>query len=105
LRKLKLNFRRQAPFGRYTVDFVHHASRLVVEIDGYYHQPPERQAADAIRTQWLKGEGYRVLRFDERQVCDDLFSIVERIAAEAAPPPSPTLPPSRGKGEPRYVVR
>ena len=37
LRPLRMNFRRQVPIGRYIVDFAHHASSLLIEIDGYYH--------------------------------------------------------------------
>ena len=102
LRRLDMNFRRQAPIGSYIVDFVRHEARLVVEIDGYYHEAPDRKAQDLQRTAWLQSQGYRVIRFPEKDVRDRLPEIVERIAAEAAPPPSPTLPPSRGKGEARY---
>ena len=49
--------------------------------------------------------GYRVIRFTDREVVDRLDEIVEVIAAQAVPPPSPTLPPSRGKGEKRYEIR
>jgi very-short-patch-repair endonuclease len=40
LRSLKhegIHFRRQAPFGRYTVDFVCHSAKLIVELDGSQH--------------------------------------------------------------------
>ena len=105
LRKLKMNFRRQTPVGRYVADFAHLASRLIVEVDGPHHELPERQMRDEERTAWLKAEGFRVIRFPERQVRNDLNTVVEQIVAQAAPPPSPTLPPSRGKGAPRYDVR
>jgi len=105
LRKLRIHFRRQAPIGRFIVDFVHHASKLVVEIDGPMHDTLEAQAHDRKRTAWLRSAGYRVIRFTDRDVVDRLDLIVERIAAEAVPPPSPTLPPSRGKGEKRYEIR
>ena len=105
LRKLEMNFRRQAPIERYIADFVHHESRLIVEVDGPVHDEPEVQARDLQRTAWLQSRGYRVIRFSEKEVRDNLFAITERIAAEAVPPPSPTLPPSRGKGEARYQVR
>jgi very-short-patch-repair endonuclease len=105
LRKLKLNFRRQAPIGRYIVDFFHPASRLVIEIDGPVHDEPERQLKDLERGAWLTEQGYRLVRFAERDVRDRLEHCVTSIAAETAPPPSPTLPPSRGKGESRYLVR
>ncbi|HYD46032.1 MAG TPA: endonuclease domain-containing protein [Phenylobacterium sp.] len=98
LRKLNLNIRRQAPIGRYVVDFLSHAAKLVIEIDGPVHEEPERAARDLDRTAWLNGKGYRVIRFAEADVRNRLAEVVERIAAEMSPPPSPTLPPSRGKG-------
>lgn len=97
LRALKMNFRRQVPIGPYVVDFAHHASRLVVEVDGYHHTTPEGVGRDAKRDAWLAAEGFRVLRFSEARVRDDTFGMIEEVAAAA--PPSPTLPPSRGKGE------
>jgi very-short-patch-repair endonuclease len=97
LRALKLNIRRQAPIGPYVADFASHAAKLVIEIDGYYHTLPERQAADAVRDAWLAGQGYRVLRIAEAEVHNEIASVVDRILAELSPP-SPTLPPSRGKG-------
>jgi very-short-patch-repair endonuclease len=97
LRALKQNIRRQVPIAPFVADFVHHASKLVIEIDGYYHAIPGAAQKDAARTAWLEAEGFRVLRFAEKAVRDDLHTVVERIASELAPP-SPTLPPSRGKG-------
>ena len=98
LRKLNLNFRRQAPIGRFVVDFVQHAARLIVEIDGLLHERPEKQISDAARSAWLEGQGYRVLRFADAAVRNDLYSVADRIVSDLSPP-SPTLPPSRGKGE------
>src|SRR5215472_4962854 len=40
LRPLKANIRRQAPMGMYVVDFVCHAAKLAIEVDGYYHSHP-----------------------------------------------------------------
>jgi very-short-patch-repair endonuclease len=97
LRKLKLNFRRQAPIGRFIADFVQHEAKLIVEVDGPMHDLPEKQVSDTARTEWLESQGYTVLRFGHLKVINDLFSVAEKIAA-AASPPSPTLPPSRGKG-------
>ncbi|OYX34325.1 MAG: hypothetical protein B7Y99_05620 [Caulobacterales bacterium 32-69-10] len=112
LRKLDLNIRRQAPMGRYVVDFVSHAARLVIEVDSARHDLPEDQLHDAERTAWLASQGYRVLRFRNGEVADHRIRVVNAIVTEitGAPlalsdqlavgsPPSPTLPPSRGKGE------
>ena len=98
LRKLDLNVRRQVPIGNYIADFVSHAARLVIEIDGPLHDEPGAKKRDFARTAWLKQAGYRVIRFPESVVRNDLYTVVDRIAA-ALSPPTPTLPPSRGKGD------
>jgi very-short-patch-repair endonuclease len=98
VRKLKLNIRQQVPIGAYIADFASHAARLVIEIDGPHHDEPAAKKRDAVRTAWLKEAGYRVIRFPETVVRNDLYTVVNRIAAELSPP-SPTLPPSRGKGD------
>ncbi len=100
LRKLKMNFRRQVPIGRYVADFAHHPSRLLIEVDGPFHTLfADRAERDAAREAWLRSEGFKVIRFPEDEVRRDLPTIIQRILAEAVSPPSPTLPPSRGKGE------
>ena len=59
-------FRRQAPIGGFIADFVCHAARLIVEIDGGQHHPSSE--AEASRTRFLEAEGYRVLRFWNNEV-------------------------------------
>ncbi len=82
LRKLGVNFRRQAPIGRYFADFACHARKLVVEVDGGIH---ERLAAVALRDlerqQWLEGQGYRVLRFTDQQVRADAEGCAHKVQA------------------------
>jgi glycyl-tRNA synthetase beta chain len=87
LRKLKLGIRRQAPIGPYVADFAHHSAKLVIEIDGYYHSLPERQAADIERDRWLSLQGYRVVRISDRDVHNDLGSVLSRIEAELSQTP------------------
>jgi len=100
LRQLQMNFRRQVPIGRFIVDFAHHQSKLLIEIDGYYHTVEGAAEKDAARTDWLTSEGFRVIQFDEKDVRDDVDAVVRQIVAETLSPPSPTLPPSAGgKGE------
>ena len=53
-------FRRQHPVGRYVVDFVNLEKKVVVELDGGQHAI---DAGDKIRDEWLRAEGYKVLRF------------------------------------------
>jgi len=70
-------FRRQAPIGRYIVDFVCLRRRLVVEVDGGQHAT--RGQADAARTAWLESQGFRVLRFWNNDVLGNTNGVVEAI--------------------------
>jgi very-short-patch-repair endonuclease len=79
LRKPDLGFRRQAPIGRYVADFVCLSARVVVEVDGGVHALAEVQLRDAKRDAWLKSEGYRVLRFKNELVLDDLDGVMATI--------------------------
>ena len=75
-------FRRQVPFGPYFADFASHGARLIVEVDGGQHGP-ER---DAARTDFLRGEGYRVIRFWNNDVLQNLDGVLQMIAT-ALPSP------------------
>ena len=90
LRKLDLHVRRQAPIGRYIADFACHEIGVVIEVDGYPHTLPERQQRDRFRDDWLRTQGYRVLRFRDRQVLENLDDVMT-VIHEA-------LPPRWGKG-------
>jgi len=58
------------------VDFYAPAARLMVEVDGSQHQDQINFQNDAIRDESLKIQGLRVLRFTNRQVVDDLDSVI-----------------------------
>ncbi len=90
-----LGFRRQMPIGPYVVDFVAHCMRLVIEVDGGQHQIDERLEADRARDEWLGGRGYRVLRFSNLDVLENIDGVATAIAA-ALPPSQPS--PARGEG-------
>ncbi|HEY0011402.1 MAG TPA: DUF559 domain-containing protein [Allosphingosinicella sp.] len=97
-------FRRQARIGRYTPDFVCHGAKLIVEVDGGHHCEEE----DGFRDAWLRGEGFRILRFwnndifnNEEGVLTTILSALEASApassrGERTPLPNPS--PTRGKG-------
>jgi len=79
-----LKFRRQLPIGRYVADFVCLRHRLIVELDGPHHD----EARDAIRDAWLRGQGFRVLRFKNEDVANSdrvLGLILEAIVALPSP--------------------
>lgn len=72
LRRLGDNWRRQAPIGRFVVDFANHRRRLILEIDGGAHRLPQVTLRDAERDAWLRSQGYRVVRLDSQAVMRDL---------------------------------
>ncbi len=71
------SFRRQLVIGHFIVDFAATKIRLVVEVDGGYHQG--RQNRDEARDRALARLGWRVLRIAEEQVFRDLDGVVEGI--------------------------
>ena len=79
LRQLSVRFRRQAPVGRYIVDFVCHRANLGIEIDGGVHQRPDVAVRDLERDAWFDNQGHAVLRFSTRQVEDDIDGVVSSI--------------------------
>jgi len=95
-------FRRQAPIGSYIADFLCFEKRLVVELDGETHA--KQELYDWQRTDELARQGYRVLRFTNSHVYEDLESVLQTILGEcektgdAQEGPSPfPLPQEREK--------
>ncbi|KRR15939.1 DNA methyltransferase [Bradyrhizobium lablabi] len=76
------HFRRQAPIGRYAVDFFCPAKRLIIELDGGYHNEDATAERDSERQAWLEQEGYRVVRFWNSEITADLNAVLERIYVE-----------------------
>src|SRR5262249_1625341 len=79
-------------------------TRLIVELDGGQHS--SQTISDAERSAWLETQGFRVLRFWNHEVLQNIEAVKERIR-EALPPPHPNLPPPGGKEEtvrPRGVL-
>jgi methylmalonyl-CoA mutase cobalamin-binding domain/chain len=75
-------FRRQHIIGEYIVDFVCLEKRLVIEVDGSIHNLVEQIAHDKLRTEWLESKGFKVVRFLNQQVLNDLFNTLESIRNE-----------------------
>jgi very-short-patch-repair endonuclease len=100
LKSLGFHFRRQAPIGRYIVDFASFGSRVVVEIDGGQHGMPEEAASDQQRDEFLRSQGFRVLRYWNSDVDQNLEGVMESIFS-ALKTPTPALradPPHASRG-------
>jgi very-short-patch-repair endonuclease len=97
--RLKLpnsHFRRQVRLGSYIVDFANHAARVVIEVDGGQHGTTS--SADAARTRFLEGEGYRVLRFWNNDVLRNIDGVLEVVHSAITSTPTPS-PSPQGGGE------
>ena len=81
-------FRRQAPIGKYIVDFLCYEQKLVIEIDGGQHQL--RSKSDSERTNWLEAQGFRVVRFWNNQVLAETEAVLEAILREMQGEDSPS---------------
>ena len=81
-------FRCQQPIGPFVGDFVCQEQRLIVEADGGQHCD---SATDARRTAFLNGRGYRVVRFWNNEILDNIDGVATAIVASlnTTRPPSP----------------
>ena len=97
-----LKFRRQYPVGSLIVDFSCVEKNLVIEVDGGPHAENEEQ--DIPRSAYLNRMGYRVCRFWNNQVMQETEGVREDDFGDFGlhrpeSPLTPTLSPSRGRGE------
>lgn len=74
-----LKFRRQHPILHFIADFYCHELRLIVEIDGEYHEKTEQQKLDNSRTQELEQLGYSVVRFQNNEVFEDVNLVLNKL--------------------------
>lgn len=72
-------FRRQHPLKSFIADFYCHSAKLVIEIDGGYHNTHEAKNYDKIRKDALRELGISVIRFTNYQVLSDLNSVLKEI--------------------------
>ncbi|GAB4563037.1 MAG: endonuclease domain-containing protein [Anaerolineales bacterium] len=75
--QLGVNFRRQHAIGKYIADFCCIKKKLIIELDGSQHL--EQAEYDEKRTQYLNALGYRVIRFWNHEVMNDLDGVIRAI--------------------------
>ena len=80
--KLGVKFRRQQPVDIFIPDFVCTQKKLMIEVDGGYHNKKEQIELDAERTRILEVLGYKVLRFTNEEVLKNVSSVLEKIRTE-----------------------
>ena len=78
-------FRRQQPIGPYIADFACMTEKLLIELDGGGHA--EQKTKDRRREEYLQRSGYRVLRFWNTEVFENLSGVLEKVREALEQPP------------------
>ena len=81
LRRFPVRVLRQKIIGDYVVDFYCAKAKLMIEIDGGYHDEGMQRKSDAVREAALRGAGLDVLRFSNEEVKEDFDGVCQRINA------------------------
>ena len=72
-------FRRQHIIGNYIVDFVCLEKKLIVEIDGGYHDDIQQQIEDNLRSKELKEYGFAILRLKNEEVIGNPEEVIRKV--------------------------
>ena len=80
-----LKFKRQQPSGNYIVDFICKEAKIIIEIDGGQHNEPENIEYDKTRTEYLNTLGYKVIRFWNNEIYENIEGVVLRLKKEINP--------------------
>ena len=91
LRALKENFpaakfRHQTPVGPFYADFFSFSEQLIIEVDGESHGTTKEQ--DTARTRYIEAQGYRVIRFWNNEISDNLEGVINAVSESLSPSPS-----------------
>ena len=88
-----VKFRREEPIDNYIVDLVCFENRLIIEVDGGQHATEKNKDID--RDNYLKKNGFRVLRFWNSEVFTNMDGVLEMIRINCTKIPSSSPLPSR----------
>jgi len=76
---LGVKFRRQVKIENFLVDFLYPSKKLVIELDGGHHNQKVINEKDKERQRKLEVKGYKVLRFWNNEIDNNLEGVVEKI--------------------------
>lgn len=72
-------FRRQHSVGNYILDFYCPKEKLAIELDGHEHFTVNGDERDFIRDEYLRTLNIKVLRFENKEVFDNIVGVLEEI--------------------------
>ncbi len=72
-------FRRQHSIGNYILDFYCPQEKLGIELDGKGHYSDNGFEADEARTEYLNSLNIKIIRFENKEVFEQLEGVLEEI--------------------------
>ena len=92
LKYLNVRFKRQHPVLYFVADFYCHKAKLIIEVDGGYHDIPEQYKYDKEREHELEDLGLKVIRFTNEQVLfqiENTLKVIVEVVKERITPENP----------------
>lgn len=89
-------FRRQFPIGNYIVDFVCREKKIVIEVDGGQHNEKNNIDYDNMRSEYLALEGFKVVRFWNNDIDNNIDGVYEKLKEVFEITPSQPSPSGEG---------
>ncbi len=86
-RLMEAKFRGRHPIGPYVADLFCLEAKLVVELDGGGHDEDHQRRLDKARTQYLESRGYKVLRFWNSEVTQNINGVLDTIVEQLTASP------------------
>ncbi len=79
LKTYPIRVQRQKVISHYITDFCCAKAKLIIELDGGGHYEPETQQKDIERTSFLENNGYKVIRFSNRDIDKNFYNVCTEI--------------------------
>ena len=79
---LNIRFKRQHPVLYFIADFYCHKAKIIIEVDGGYHDIPEQYLYDRNRENELNELGLKVVRFTNHEVMNSIEKVLKTIKKE-----------------------
>ena len=86
-KQLGVKFRRQQPIGKYIADFVCFEKKIIIELDGGQHNESSNIEKDKMRDLFFNQNGFKVVRFWNNEIHQNLDGVIEKIQTEIKCPP------------------
>ncbi len=82
-----ISWRRQFSVGDYILDFYCPKYKICIELDGASHYTMQGDADDLNRTEFLNSKGIRVIRFENRDIWNNIDEVLDTVKMYLQLPP------------------